>query len=271
MINSLAGHISACCDDKKLMEAVIDGFHSIFEGSDYLNNSLTHATKLFNALMAKGDSDWADARKLIKDDGFNRYIVYRFTDLGVPVLNILVEKTRRDVRGIYARTADKNEPLVAFPMISDKLWEEWKTDDYFFTVDDIKIYMKSNKSTAIHEFTHFFDDISGHLDSGLSDTAAARLVPSAKANNAEYQSLSDRMVAEEVKYINKPTEFNARFLGALQATIEIGSIQSFEIFKRSMGNNQQISYAKRLLSPDNQKRYMKWLYQAYEMIKAKSI
>lgn len=265
--------------DPALVESIIAGYTAIMEsgdttlteGSAYIKNTVEQATAIYDTIINLTDREWNDHKILLSRD--DHYIAYRFDEIGgIKRFVVMADRKRGNgYRGIYGTMKATNDPAIVLPMVDDDMWNMWDMHDFVFAPDDIKSRLRAMKPTTIHEITHMIDDKvgGGYNKFQMSDKSAQKLVPEYRLKNWEYDGLPDKVVADEVQYVNKPTEFNARFIAGVENAINMGHTKSFADFSRSMRENTQIGSVLHVLTPDNKKRYQKWLYQAYEIIKAK--
>ena len=254
-------------DNQQLIECVESGYNVIFEGVDYLKTTSDLATRLYNYFINVPPEEWHG--KKIKFNRDDHYIIYRFNDVeSIPRINIMADRKRRNIHGIYARMLHTGDPMIVCPIVDDDLWDSWIDQAFWNTPEDIINHLRNTKSTAIHEFIHLIDDMRDINKHKISDKVASKLVPGIRTKMPEYYGIPDKVIADEAKYLNKPTEFNARFLTAVKEAIANGDTDSFFEFKQSVRYNTQMLSIPDHFTPENTKRYMKWLYLAYEAIKA---
>lgn len=250
-----------------LIECVESGYQLIFEGAEYIKSTTDLATRLYNYFINLPIDEWHKNKIRLNRDG--HYIIYRFNDVeSIPRINIMADVKQRNIHGIYTRMLHTNDPMIVCPMVDDEMWYKWVEQEFQNTPEDIVNHMRDKKTTAIHEFVHLIDDMRDINKHKISDKSAAKLVPGIKSKISDYNGIPDKIIADEAQYLNTPTEFNARFLSAVRDAISNGDTDTFFEFTQSVRFNRQMLSIRDHFTPENKKRYMKWLYLAYEAIKA---
>lgn len=239
-------------DNQHLIECVESGFNLIFEGANYIKSTSDLATRLYNYFINVPPDEWHAKRiKFNRDD---HYIIYRFNDVeSIPRINIMADRKRGNIRGIYGRMLRTNDPMIICPIVDDDMWNSWIEHAFLNTPDDIINHLLNTKSVAIHEFVHLIDDMRDINKHKISDKAAAKLVPEIKIRMPEYYGIPDKVIASEAKYLNKPTEFNARFLTAVKDAISNGDTDTFIQFTQAVRYNKEMLSIPDHFTPENKK------------------
>lgn len=255
----------------QLFECIEQAYSTIFEGANYIKNTAALARRLCDYFINSDPEMWHGKRIRINRD--DHYIIYRFNEVDerVPRINIMAGVKRRHTLGVYGRMLQTKDPMIICPIVTNELWHEWEQSSFLNTPHDICEHIKNNQTVMIHELTHLIDDIDDKIDYQISDKAASRLVPGIKAKMPEYYGIPDKVISQEAKYLNKPSEFNARFIAAMRDAIAEGKTRTFDEFKDAMRFNRELLSIRPHYDSANDKRYLKWLYLAYEAIKAGEI
>lgn len=270
-MNEIVALIESSNANSALHSTLMGAYHTIFENTEYIKRTVDWANRIYTALISIPPEYWHAKKLMLRRD--SQFIAYRFNNIeGIDRLVIAAGRVQRNTQGVYGTMADTKDPAIILPMVDDKLWDEWTKSEFFDAPEDMITRLRALRPTTIHELTHLLDDHKngGFNDHKMSDTEATRRMKQTKKEMSwAYDGLPDKYITQDIQYMNKPTEFNARFIASVQNAVEMGRTSSFEDFSLCIRNDSQMGSVLPYITPENKKRFLKWLYQAYEIVKAK--
>lgn len=250
-----AGSISAVVPDTSFLQ---------FEGVDYVARARQFTSDIISALLNLTESDIANSyvgmNAKYKAPEFSIENTADITPSGVP-LHIVLRPRHQEYGGMMD-TSINPPALVLF------------AGDRPQTLDDcaktIIGELNDNTQLYVHELVHLYDRNTFDLPV-YRRPSASQMKSHANAITASNPSVGS-IDKEMLRYLNSPTELNARVVSAIDDAITAGKIRTFDEFKNSvLGNNQVMVGGLKHNNPtkftrENYAKILKLLYKVYKDI-----
>lgn len=239
-------------------------FDPLTEGVGYVANVRKFTSDIINALLDLSASDIMDGyigmNSKYKAPEFNIESTSSIIPTGIP-LHIILRPRHNTYVGMMDSSIDP-PALVLFA------GEPPKTlDDCANTIID---ELNSNTQIYVHELIHLFDRNTFDLPK-YRRPSVGQLKSHANAlrtNNPDVGEID----MDALRYLNAPTEINARVISAIDDAITNGAINTFDEFKNAVLSNEQIKVGMlkhnnpTKFSRENYAKIIKLLYKVYNDI-----
>ena len=247
-----AGSISAVVPDTSFLQ---------FEGVDYVSRARQFTTDIITSLINLTESDivnsYVGMNAKYKAPEFSIRDTASITPTGIP-LHIILRPRHANYAGMMDSSIDP-PALVLFAGEPPKTLDD--------CANTIIAELNSNTQLYVHELIHLFDRNTFDLPK-YRRPSVGQLKSHANALRSNNPDVGE-IDMEALRYLNAPTEINARVISAIDDAITNGAINTFDEFKNAVLANEQIKVGflkhnnPTKFSRENYAKILKLLYKVY--------